>query len=491
MRDPKISFVSPALGAAGGLSVVLHDPHGRPPHELLRQLYEVVNAWRTNHPEARLRTASGDSLPQTVTEELASYLYATGEINGARLSRHLDMLLELGSLHRFGLRPGAPVEGRDLIGRKEAGEKLIQYLAADRSVHLAAPRRYGKSSLLRFVNQRLNQEGRPCVMVDLSSGTSATWFFVTLALGAMECAGCRAALEQLPELKGWPAPGARPIARSDAGKELARKLGDAPWSFGKRLLDAIAEARGVLILDEFSVFLRAAVQQHPDEAQQVAARLAAARSEAPQVLAGSAGLSSYIAFHKLGGEFGDLQMLELPPLDRGWGEMLAEELFYGADHPPTAEAVAATIDEVGEVVPYFVHVLVDAVCTAHQPGAPLDRRLVELAYADRVLGPWGNHVFKAYRLGAQPYPSELRLAAARLLGLVAGSADGASREALKEAFDKIAPSVQEPQVLESLLGCLAEDYDLVEQEGRWRMRCKVIRERWALNEAWLTEDARS
>ena len=486
MKPIEVSFVSPTFGDVRGLTVVLRDPQGRPPHELLRQLFEASNEWSREHPDARLLSGHEGPASETLTTELSAYLYSSGEVNGARLRRHLDMLRSHGHIHRFTLRPGAPVEGLDLVGRQDAIETLTEHLTAGDSVHLAAPRRYGKSSVLRRVARAVCNQGLPCVLVDLSSGASAAWLFVTVAMSAMELDNCRQEVGRLPELAGWPDKGANPTARSDAGQQLVARIKDGPWSFGHRLMKTLGEAGALLILDEFSVFLRATVQQRPDEAKEVAQLLAVARHtdpRTPQVLAGSEGLSSYIAFHDLGQHFEDLKMLVLPPLPRKEGLVLAEELLYGAGHPPSAAAVEAVLAEVGEVVPYFVHVLVDAVCAVHAPGEPLERELVERVYADRVLGPWGNFMFRVYRLGSQPYPSNMRPVAARLLQLIARKAEGSPLAELEAATDL------DPKDLEALLPCLAEDYDLVERDGRWRMRSKVLRERWALAEAWLTTEA--
>ncbi len=42
---------------------------------------------------------------------------------------------------------------------------------------------------------------------------------------------------------------------------------------------------------------------------------------------------------------------------------------------------------------------------------------------------------------------------------------------------------------EKLITCLEEDYDLVKSEGSYRMRSKVLADRWRLGEPWLTQGA--
>ncbi|OPZ02508.1 MAG: hypothetical protein BWZ09_02542 [Alphaproteobacteria bacterium ADurb.BinA305] len=73
-----------------------------------------------------------------------------------------------------------------------------------------------------------------------------------------------------------------------------------------------------------------------------------------------------------------------------------------------------------------------------------------------------------------------------LLRLIAREADGATLDSLRKRFE------QEPEreiALDSLLACLQEDFDLVQDRDRLRMRCRPLRDRWALQEGWLTEGA--
>lgn len=60
-----------------------------------------------------------------------------------------------------------PVEPADLIGRERETEQVVGYAQAGRAMSIAAPRRYGKTSLLRAVGERLTAEGALVATVDL------------------------------------------------------------------------------------------------------------------------------------------------------------------------------------------------------------------------------------------------------------------------------------------------------------------------------------
>ena len=60
-----------------------------------------------------------------------------------------------------------PVEPADLIGRERQTQQLADYALAGRAMSIAAPRRYGKTSLLKAVGSRLEAEGCVVASVDL------------------------------------------------------------------------------------------------------------------------------------------------------------------------------------------------------------------------------------------------------------------------------------------------------------------------------------
>ncbi len=456
-----------------------------PTHELLSGLHKAMGVWDEAHPEVFVSSDLGIGPPDgAVHGELSDYLYADGAINKNRLGRHLTMLLDWGRLHTFSLRPGSPVEGRDLAGRSATLTAMQQRLVAG-SVHLSAPRRYGKTSILRQLKKEFSDAGRACIYIDVSPCSSAQWFLVTVVQEAMKEHLCRPALLELPELSEWPEPGAAARQTTLAGRRLKQSMGNVR-NVGRRIVDALGTAGAILLVDEFSVFLRGTLQGDPVEAGMISEILKGARqgsSPTCQVLAGSAGLSSFIRFQGLAGLFDDLHSEPLGPLAEQDAVVLIEELLYGSGQAPTPEIVSQVLTEVGAPIPYFLHVLVDAIRDQGTGRGQLDAEAVRRAYEEGVLSPRGNSCFREYRLVNQPYPTDLLQAAGDMLLELAQHGDGLPEERLREIFAKSGSGVEGFQ---NLLACLQEDYDLVERAGGWVMRSKVLRDRWAQDEPWLT-----
>ena len=80
-------------------------------------------------------------------------------------------------------------------------------------------------------------------------------------------------------------------------------------------------------------------------------------------------------------------------------------------------------------------------------------------------------------------PKDMKPAATRMLKAIVSSRNGAAEKAMRRACG---PAAMDRVQFNALLACLQEDYDLVFRDGKWLMRSKVLRDRWALSEAWLT-----
>jgi hypothetical protein len=483
MAPARIAYSLDGSRGRAALSIRLEADVGAPPAEVLKWFHVAAEAWEKQHRGILLRAdLDGGASPGAAHVTASDYLYGDGTFNPSRFHRHLSMLADHGSVHRSIPQPGAPVEGRDLWGREEERGQL-RCLIESGSCHLQGPRRYGKTSLLKSLDQALAAEGCPAVMLDVSACATAAEFLATLVSAAMERPPVRAALTpHLRELRGWPEAGAATDvdARSTARTRLLEAIQPAAFRFGQRLFAALAGVSTVLLVDEFSLFLRGILQRSQEETKALLELLRQARQGTPpvrQAVAGSAGLSSFVKFHGLGAYLGDLSPVPVKPLDEGTAKGLAEELVYGSGLRPSPGMAGAVLEDIGLPVPYFIQALADAGRAEAADRSVVDEATVHTSYRERLLGPVGNQLFRVYRLDYQPYPDDMRRAAARILAVLARSPRGESRAGLAGVYRK---AVGVGTGLESLLACLSEDYDLGERAGRWQFRSKVLRERWLL-----------
>jgi uncharacterized protein len=413
-------------------------------------------------------------------EPLWAYAWGDGSPNTARLRRHLDALHGTGALHRFMVRTGSWAEGADLVGREAELAALGTKLASAGRIHLMAPRRYGKTSILRAVHDRLARAGRTVIRIDVESVDTVAGLVVRLV---DETFLVTQALRGIDELRGWPGPEAGAAAVTEACRSLHDRIRSSPAALLTRVCGELARVNAVVLADEFTRFVLETMPREQRGAFVRALEAIAATPGLAVLVCGSQGLRGFVEWHHLQ-PLRALESVAVGPLEPDVAAILVEELFYGEGPSPARDAVAAVLDAVGAPIPYFLHGLVHHSIQEHRnssrgSGAPIDRSTVDRAYERRLLDQEGNEFFRAFRLKERGYPDDIRKPAATVLRMLAQSAEAIPLDTLRAAGNLPEDS------FELLLAALVEDYDVVQDEGGARFRSKVMRERWARREAWL------
>jgi hypothetical protein len=452
------------------------------PGQRIKALTDAVREINESR-SCRLRTEILVSPPMELeTRPLADFLFADGLFNASRFKRHLREFASKNSPHLFLPRPGVPVLGLDLVGREDTLQLLQNTIEQGRSCHLRAPRRYGKTSLLMRMAESLPRS----VHIDLSDVGSLQGFLKGLLRGCIRQPDARVSLSAVGPYRNWSDDTA---AFNSIFEELLKQRGSTLMPLLRETLRALADGRIVLLVDEFSIFLRAMLEKEVSEITSFLDMLHAIRTNAASplvaVFAGSAGLSAYIEFHGMQEQFADLMPVDVPPIAAEKARLLAEELFYGMGKLPSLAATDRVTHLTGEddSVPYFVHAL--AHVTAEETGLRREVREadVDRAYQDRLLGPAGNIFFRDFLLRELTYPPSYRNCASAVLKRLSRQFPSAVGDVELQGFCDAGCNYQK------LMTCLEEDYDLVRVDDGWRMRSKVLADRWRLGEPWLTGGA--
>ncbi len=422
---------------------------------------------RAQGPPVRIRTPI--QRPTEGVRTIEDYLWADGTLNLERFARHLRQLQGGSPIHHF--RPRTHVAaGPDLVDREGKLAELTDLLQRG-SCHLRAPRRYGKTSLLR----RLAEELPAALRVDLSEVDGLRELAAKLLREALRVQAAASALRRVrPALALWGEAGVGSAAQEATIRALTQSGDD--FGLVEELLGALADAGVVLLLDEFSLFLRGLENRSPVRLAPFLDACSALRTrdERPLrwVVAGSTGLSGYVRLMGLEQHLADLTAVDVPPLSGAPARILVEELLYGAGKQPASDVPDALVERVGESAPYFLHALASEAIDEVGARRAVTVDDIERAYQQRLLGSAGGEYFKPFRVDGRPYPDALRRVAAGILRAIARS-----RGPLPGA--EIAARYGVPsEHIDSWMTCLEEDYDLVREETGWRMRSPVLAERW-------------
>lgn len=481
-------LIKDASGVQKGFAVCIPPETNQLPGDRIKGLTEAARTLPLTDGE-RLRTEMLVAPPADMDmRPLTNYLWGDGTLNSPRLVRHLDDYRRGRVPHKFLPRVGMTVVmEEEFIGREPVMTLLEELVAKNRSCHLRAPRRYGKSSLMGRMFAKLGH----AVMLELSDIGTLPGFLKMLLRACMRHETARSFLYELPAYRSWPFVSDHAsfsqvfnrafseLMKRYAGNKIIPLLSDT--------LTALADNGILLLIDEFSLFLHEMCDNKNNEAElrDFLELFHQLRTRTPHplvaVFAGSAGLSTYIELYDMHDLFADLIPVDVPPISAIEARLLAEELFYGMEKLPTVAAIDRLVALTGndETVPYFVQAL--ASYTAEQAGRKREISAddVELAYYDRLLGPAGNVCFRDFILRERSYPGDYRKCASPILKKLSQATDVVAEEDLqmlcKGGCD-----------FKKLMTCLEEDYDLVHENNNWRMRSKVIADRWRLGEPWLT-----
>jgi hypothetical protein len=468
--------------------MVVHIPHdpARLPGERIKGLTEAARTFATT-VGGKLRTEMLVAPPADLDlRPVSDYLWGDGSLNPDRLVRHLADYFAGRKPHRFQPKVGMTViMEEEFIGRKPTLAKLEEHLASRQSCHLRAPRRYGKSSLMGRLVAKLEN----AIMLELSDVGTLPGFLKMLLRSCMRHEIARPVLHQLAAFKSWAQEASHDNFSQLFNAEFAELIRNISFAKLKELIKetmtALADAQIILLVDEFSLFLRDMHERDPSELTiflNIYHDLRT-RHEHPliTVFAGSAGLSTYIELYGMHEQFDDLIQVDVLPVRSVEARLLAEELFYGMEKLPAPEVLGRLVALTGndDTVPYFVQAL--ASYTAEQAGQrqEISTSDVELAYYDRLLGPQGNVCFRDFILRERAYPDDYRKCASPILKKL-------SQSQVVISEDELLQLCKAGCDFNKLMTCLEEDYDLVHEAAGWRMRSRVIADRWRLGEPWLT-----
>lgn len=310
-------------------------------------------------------------------------------------------------------RVGPPAASIDqFFGRDDELRELIDLLSTGHSISLAAPRRIGKTSLLRAAERELSEK-MCCVFVDLESCTTIEEAIAAIADEARRHTRLR------DKVKGWAAwlgagvggeLSAGPVSASVDLKELLR----VDWqSRGGRLISSLlAEDRDVvLFLDELPILIRALLDAPPNGQSRGPADLFLSwlRRQTQEhggrlrvVITGSIGLEPMVARAGLSASLNAYQHVPLGPWSKDTARQALQGLSAYGKITITEEGLDVMLSLLGIAVPYHVQ-LFHQLVTEHAGR----KRLVKIG-ASEVRWVWDDALLGRARVHLAHWRERLR-----------------------------------------------------------------------------------
>lgn len=385
---------------------------------------------------------------------------------------------------------GVPVVGEDLFGREFELDQFWSILNRGGNILMLAPRRVGKTSLMREVERNPQNHWLVCYL-DLEAGDTASYCVAAIAAAITSIPDVSSVLQTNPissrisdvlsKIDGKVDAGLLTLEFKGAFEDSWHDELDRVFGHCDQAIDA--GVRLLVILDELPILI-ARMLSRDDTAADVDLLLSKLRqirgeqrfSQRVQfAIGGSIGLEGVLRRHGLSSHINDLSLLPIGP----WENETAAEFLHQLGHDEgfiiPDNFVEQMIKLLGYCVPYHVQLFFDSI---RQETKSDDRVITEeiviRCFEDRLAGPSGTPHLDHYAEQLDVMFNEDDAICVRaILSAVARSADGLDPKAICERAD-----IPQPLPQDLIRDLLASGY-LVTSNGRISMCSNLLRSWWA------------
>lgn len=389
-------------------------------------------------------------------------------------------------------RVGPPVRGNDFFGR-EAFVDLVWEKLEGGHVLLAAPRRFGKTSILySLIDQP--RKGFRIVHADLEAFKKPSELITELIA---QLARQDALSKLVSKLSYFPKEAWKKFRETVEEIELYKfkvKLKErleGNWQDGAgELFELVANADEtvVFILDELPMMLdfMRRTDEGRHEAQMLVRwfrklRMDPGRRNVRFLVAGSIGIGHILSQLGEAASINDLEQLRLEPFPKKTAAALIDRLSQSERVELSPACRGKILGLIGTYVPYFIQVLFSEVAKPHkQNGEPVTPKMIERIYHEKVIGVDCKTYFEHYygRLREYYEPKDERVIKTLLREL-------ATKVSLKRdvcfqiytaGYGKLAPPDGFPHLMTNLENDFYVRFDPL--TNSYEFSCKILRDWW-------------
>ena len=388
---------------------------------------------------------------------------------------------------------GSPATGDDFVDRERETAFILSTIKNDH-VMLVAPRRFGKTSIMRKIERDLASKHQSCVFLEVENVNSPGEFITDLITALVECEGAtpRARIssalgkafalvqENIDEIE-------TPAFRAKLRSRLRAEFSD-DWHEKAKKVDEIFAGLTepvCIILDEFPVAIQNMEEEDARKFLQWFRRLRQVSPGARFIVGGSVSIDHVV--YPIGGTpvINDFRRVTIGGFSGDVALSVVERIFgeEGWDYSP--EIGRAVLDCVGEpYIPYFLMIVLSGLKEEVDiSGGVPSPALVERVYNRRILGSEGRHYFEHYSRRLQTTYSGQEAKAARAILSRVSVAGSLPVGIAYDIFRQSTASESEDAFL-ALLAQLNHDFYVnSEHSGELRFYSKMLRDWWRIYHA--------
>jgi uncharacterized protein len=385
---------------------------------------------------------------------------------------------------------GNPAIGKDFVDREQEIKKILATLRKD-NVLLAAPRRFGKTSIMRKLEKNLLDNGDVVIFLDVESVYSPQRFLseVIMELTAFEEFSektsfmsqvkriCKFVLNNVEELE------VPTVIKAKLRSSVEGGLEEDWIDKSDKVFQVInlSDSNVYFIFDEFPIAIK---NMDALDAKMFLSWFRKLRQECANVrfiVGGSVSIEHVL--RNVGGTnvINDFQIIRVDGFKRDVALQIIENVFKEEQWKYSSSLGNRILDCIGQsYIPYFIGIMLSAIMEEQiTTGKVVDEALIEDVYNGHLLGSRCKHYFDPYfyRLKTSYHEIDSKAAQA-ILGKIS-TAENYSIELAFDIFQKETGSHDYDHFLD-LISNLENDFYIENDDGQLNFYSKILKDWWRI-----------
>lgn len=381
---------------------------------------------------------------------------------------------------------GAMAAESNFYNRETTIQNMWELLCNNRNIQLRAPRRFGKTSLLNHITKH-PQTGWQVCFVDLEGGDSAEKFVEKILAALLVKQECVSFLpDHLSGLYIYEMSQIEQLAILRKERETIQR----DWKIYVETIFSKIENQStdnhfLIILDEMSFLIEDMLSQKKNSIEDVTTFMnwfhdfRSRFNTIRFILTGSEHLPSFLNAYEIKSRLDDLESVQLNLFDEETTEDFIFLVLAGQKVVVSNEEIHVIKDLVGKPIPYFLQLLLDAICEVCKEQKSLSNADIVRIYEHRLLGSNSKRYFESITRQLDRYDRykpRNTAGAKSILDKLALSDDPVAIEDLKTIWQQTAARIEQFDII---LEIMKDDIYLAKDENdHIFIDSKLIKEWW-------------
>ena len=369
-------------------------------------------------------------------------------------------------------RLGAVVTGSDFFNREETINEIWNYIEKGQNVLLCGPRRYGKTSIMRSLENNASDHGYRPIMIDLESVFTPQGFVSKIFV----------------EIK-WP--NLAEIDKNRKNIEIEEKLSDQWIKQGEKFFSKISRKteKFLFLLDECPYMLDSLLESKgkditKDFLKWFKDQRSRCKDNCIFLLTGSVHLDSYLKDQGFGENiFDDCNEIRMDYLHTDEVYTYIESILFGQGIFLNDEIIQE-IERINTPgIPYFIQIVLNHVVNLYRKNTYFTSEDLKKTYWENIIGLDSRRYFDTFERHFKHYGNRQPGAKAMLKELSNAGDDGREIAHLKKIYNISSTGIEKPD-FNIVLNYLEYDFyiEKIVKTNRYRFATSILRDYWQKNQ---------